>query len=420
MSLRPGRLPVLWLCGPPGVGKSTASWQLYTELAGAGVHVAFADSDQLCMCYPAPPADPGRLHVKALNTGALVASFREAGAQCVVVNGVLGPAGLEGELLPGADVTICRLRARRDEIHRRFTARHQQLDDRDRMLREIDDEIRVMDESSFADACVDTTDVPPGELTARVRSACPDWPGFTPGFTPGLTRGFTPGFAGDPPDVASRSPVRHYPPVGGRVVLITGPAGVGKSTIGFRFYMNCLNAGRTAGYADLRQIGFLSPADENDPGNRRLRARNLAAIWRNYQAAGATHLVATGPIGNRDEFRLYAEELTGADLTLVRLRAGRDELLRRVMTRGAGGSWPEPGDQLRDQPAEYLASVARQAAAAAADTADTEDAAGAEANDRSGPDGLVIDTTGRSAEESAALIAAAVGWLYPGSASVTG
>jgi RecA/RadA recombinase len=385
------RLPVLWLCGPAGVGKSTASWQLYTELAAAGAHIAFADSDQLCMCYPAPPADPGRQHVKALNTGALVENFREAGAQCLVVNGVLGPAGLETELLPDAEVTICRLRARRDEIHRRFAARHQQLDDMDRTLREIDDEIRVMDRSSFADAYVDTTDVPPGGLAARVRSACPDWPGFTPAVAPGLT--------GDLPDAAVRSPVRRRPPAAGRVILITGPAGVGKSTIGFRFYLSCLNAGLTAGYADLRQIGFLSPADENDPGNQRLKARNLAAIWRNYQAASATHLIATGPIGNQDDFRLYAEELTGADLTLVQLRAGRDELLRRVMTRGAGGSWPEPGDQLRDQSIDYLASVARHAT--------TE----AEANDRSGPGGLVIDTTGRSPEESAALIAAAAGWL---------
>jgi adenylylsulfate kinase-like enzyme len=51
-------IPVLWLWGPAGVGKSTVSWQLFTELTSAGTQVAFADTDQLCMCYPAPPADP--------------------------------------------------------------------------------------------------------------------------------------------------------------------------------------------------------------------------------------------------------------------------------------------------------------------------------------------------------------------------
>jgi hypothetical protein len=50
-----GRVPVLWITGPAGVGKSTVSWQLFTELAGSGTPIAFADADQLCMCYPAPP-----------------------------------------------------------------------------------------------------------------------------------------------------------------------------------------------------------------------------------------------------------------------------------------------------------------------------------------------------------------------------
>ena len=53
-------MPVLWITGPAGVGKSTVSWQLFAELAGSGTPTAFADADQLCMCYPAPPDDPGR------------------------------------------------------------------------------------------------------------------------------------------------------------------------------------------------------------------------------------------------------------------------------------------------------------------------------------------------------------------------
>jgi hypothetical protein len=101
------------------------------------------------------------------------------------------------------------------------------------------------------------------------------------------------------------------PPAGGRVALITGPAGVGKSTIGFRLYQRCLQAGLTAGYVDLGQIGLVRPADAGDPGHQRLRARNLAAIWRNYRAAGATHLVATGAIGSQADLGPYAREMQG-------------------------------------------------------------------------------------------------------------
>jgi predicted ABC-type ATPase len=373
---------VLWLCGPAGVGKSTVSWRLYTELASSGVHVAFADTDQLCMCYPAPAGDPGRQRLKALNVGSLIPNLRSAGAQCVIVNGVLGPAGVETRLLPDARVTICRLRASAGDIERRFTARHGRRDDTGKLLQEIRDEIRLMDESSFADASVDTTAVPADRVPGLVRAACKDWPGFT----------------GRLEQAAGQLPVQPGPAVGGRVALITGPAGVGKSTIGFRFYMRCLSAGLTAGYVDLSQIGFLEPPAADDPGNQRLKARNLAAIWRNYRAAGATHLVATGMIASRADLQLYAGELTGTDITLIRLLAGSGELRRRIMSRGGGGSWPEPGDRLGGQSTEFLASVADQAVQAS------------EALDRSDVGGLVVDTTNRSPDESASMIGNAIGW----------
>jgi hypothetical protein len=250
------------------------------------------------------------------------------------------------------------------------------------LLQEIRDEVRLMDESSFADACVDTTDVPAGDVPGLVRAACKDWPGFT----------------GRLEEAAGQLFVRRGLAIGGRVALITGPAGVGKSTIGFRFYMKCLNAGLTAGYVDLSQIGFLQPAAADDPGNQRLKARNLAAIWRNYQTAGATHLVATGTIASQADLRPYAGELPGTDVALIRLRAGSDELRLRIMSRGAGGSWPEPGDRLRGQSAEFLTGVADQAVQAA------------EAIDRSDVGGVAIDTTSLSPDESADIIRNAIGW----------
>lgn len=376
-------VPVLWVCGPAGVGKSTVSWQLYTELADAGAQVAFADSDQLCMCYPAPPGDPGRQRVKALNVGSIISSFRSAGAQCVIVNGVLDPVGLATELLPAANVTTCRLRARPDEVERRFITRHGRREGTDELVQGIRDDIRLMDESSFADASVDTTEVPAGDVAGLVRAACSDWPGFT----------------GDLQDAKGQLTHRQYPPVSGQVALITGPVGVGKSTIGFRLYLKCLNAGLTAGYVDLRQIGFMEPAGAGDPDNQRLKARNLAAIWRNYQAAGATHLVAVGAIGSQADVGLYLGELEGAAVTITRLRAASDELRLRIMSRGTGGSWPEPGDRLRGQSAESLGDLADQV---------IQDA---KARERSAGGGVTIDTTSLAPDESADVIASAIGWF---------
>src|SRR5262249_43564055 len=149
--------------------------------------------------------------------------------------------------------------------------------------------------------------------------------------------------------------------IGSRMALITGPVGVGKSTIGFLFYMKCLSAGLKAGYVDLGQIGFLRPAAPDDPDNQQLKARNLATISHNYRATGATPLVATGTIASQAGRQIFADELPDTDVALTRLRADSTELRRRILSRGAGGTWPEPGDRLRGQSAEFLTGIADQA-----------------------------------------------------------
>jgi broad-specificity NMP kinase len=251
-------VPVLWLCGPAGVGKSTVSWQLFNELSRAGVHVAFADTDQLCMCYPAPPGDPGRQRIKAQNVGAMIPRYQAAGARYVILNGVLDPVlGLRRELLPGADVTVVRLRAEREEVVRRLTGKHGEhgehgeREDLDALLQEVRNEADGMDGSDFADACIETTGVPAAQVARLVRDSCRDWPGF-----------------GDTIRPPGDSPADHADPeateVDGHILLICGPTGVGKSTIAFRLYMHGLNADLTAGYVDLDQIGFVSPARPED------------------------------------------------------------------------------------------------------------------------------------------------------------
>lgn len=394
--MRNDPLHALWLCGPAGVGKSTVSWQLFSELADAGVPVAFAETDQLGMCHPGTRDEPGRQRVKLQNIAAMIPNYRAAGARYAIINGVIDPVmGLPPDALPHSAVTICRLRASRDEVERRFLARHGQSADVAEWLREIRDEIAGFDQSSFADACVDTTGVPQGDVAALIRDACKTWPGFSPSPAAARTQDSELTAAEVDADRAD-----------GEVVLITGPTGVGKSTVGFQLYVNCISARLGAGYVDLEQIGLVSPTARDPLQRHRLRACNLAAIWRNYRAAGATHLVATGPIEDRAAFQVYAEELPAATIRLCRLRAGYDQLSQRIMSRGAGGSWPQPGDPLHGQPPGVLRAAAARA---------TEEAV---ALDRTPPGGVAIDTDGLTAAESADLIAEAAGWRVGGRARV--
>jgi broad-specificity NMP kinase len=238
-------VPVLWITGPGGVGKSTVSWQLFTEMARAGTPVAFADGDQLCMCYPAPPGDPGRERIKAQNIGALVPRYRSAGALCMIVNGVVDPvAGVYRELMPDAEVTVCRLRADPDEIARRLTARVGPSDQLDEWLTQTLDEAAAMDASDVADVRVDTSGAAPDEVARLVRDGCRSWPGFGGSLAAARPAGGVAATTECTPNVgADGAP--------GQILLITGPVGVGKSTIGFELYARCVQAGLTAGYIDL-------------------------------------------------------------------------------------------------------------------------------------------------------------------------
>jgi hypothetical protein len=76
-------------------------------------------------------------------------------------------------------------------------------------------------------------------------------------------------------------------------------------------------------------------------------------------------------------------------------------LTRRIMSRGEGGSWPQPRDPLSGQPAEYLRRVADQA------IADANTLEHAEVGT------IRIDTDGRTIAEVADLLASATGWSAP-------
>lgn len=399
-------IPVLWLCGPPGVGKTAAGWEIFSQLARAGIEVAYADIDQLGMCYPEPPADPGRHRLKARNLGAVLAAFSAAGARCAVVSGVVdSERGVPAELIPQATLTLCRLRAGEGELARRFTGRGGDAGALGGVLRDAGD----MDASGVAAVCVETSGLPVTEVARLVRKHSGGWPALRHGAPgelpqpravpqpaevfeaggPAATRADT---AGTRADAAGR------PPAGGQVLFLCGAAGVGKSAVGFEIYLRELRAGRTAAYLDLDQLGFVAPAPADDPGNHRVKARNLSALWRAYRSAGAQRLVMAGFAGDAAAVQAYAGALPAASVTVCWLHAGHAELTRRILLRGKGESWPEPGDPLLGQPAPVLRSAADEAAA------------GADALERAGVGALRVDTDARTVGEAAGEVIARAGW----------
>ena len=182
------------------------------------------------------------------------------------------------------------------------------------------------------------------------------------------------------------------------VLWITGPAGVGKSTIGFQLYLRCRRAGLTAGYIDLDQIGFLAPQPNGDPLNHRFQGpefrRNLADLPRRRSQPPGDIRPGRQP-GRAPRLRGRAAGHGDHGMPPARRPRGAEAADHDPR---CGGSWPQPGDPLRGQPESYLSTVAERAAADAL------------ALEHAPLDALRIDTTGRTADEAAGLLAAAARW----------
>lgn len=370
--------PVLWIYGPPGVGKSTVGWELFTRLIASGTPAGYVDIDQLGMCYgpprpddwiPEPADDHGRHRMKARNLDAVAANQQAAGARIVIVSGVVDPQrGVDHGLLPHAAVRTLRLRADPPELRRRLAGRGRSGEDIDRELAHADE----LDRVHVADECVDTTRLPASAVVDLVSARVNEWTTAAAAFHSGCVQAVT-----DPTD--------HAP---GEVVWVCGVTAIGKSTVGGQLYQRIRASGVHTALVDLEQIGFHRPAPTDDPANHRLKAANLAALWRTYHAAGAQRLVLIGDVDSNATVRAYAAALPATTLTVCRLHAGRNTIRQRILQRGKGIRPVDlAGDQLIGQPQTTLRAAADRAAAEA------------EVLDRAEVGDLRIDTDGRDVDD---------------------
>lgn len=368
-------VPVLWLCGPPGVGKTAVAWEVYTRLVRARRAPAYVDVDQVGICYPPPTGDPARHALKARNLGALRANFGAVGALCLVVSGVVDAGrGPEIDLVGSDEITVCRLRVDPAELVARLARRRGSTAQPDAALREGE----LLDQSTFTDWCVDTTGLSVDEVANRVCAQIGDWPWATS--APSGGQSWPPASAVDEPGP-------------GEVLWLCGPTGVGKSTVGFSAYLAVLRSGVRAAYVDVDQLGLCA----TKPTDHVLRARNLAALWANFGSVGAHGVVVVGPIATRSEAVVYEQALPTATFTWCRLHANRAELARRILSRREGGSWSQPGDPLRGKPIKDLFEVTNRVVAEA------------QILERQGP-GLRIDVDGLTVEEAADAVLSRAAW----------
>jgi adenylylsulfate kinase-like enzyme len=186
-----GPVPVLWLCGPPAVGKSTIGYEVFTQV-NREIKAAYVDLLQIGFCGPVPDDD----EVRISNLAAVWPNHLAAGARCLVVTGSVSSHEVVkryADALPGAALTVCRLSADPEELVARVMRRGRGVGPSlagDELRGQSPDILRQravqavrmageLDRARLGDVCVDTGGRSVQEAARLVRAGTSDWPDLT-------------------------------------------------------------------------------------------------------------------------------------------------------------------------------------------------------------------------------------------------
>jgi gluconate kinase len=133
-----------------------------------------------------------------------------------------------------------------------------------------------------------------------------------------------------------------------QILLITGPAGIGKSTVCWEIGAQLANAGIPHAIIESDELDRVFPRpkredlDRLSPGTTDVSSINLAALWSTYRALGHSRLVMSGVMLHLDfDRRWIMAAIPDAEISVVRLRATESTLVERLDKREIGSGRDE-------------------------------------------------------------------------------
>ncbi len=177
-----------------------------------------------------------------------------------------------------------------------------------------------------------------------------------------------------------------------QIVLITGPAGVGKSTLCWEMSAQLAAAQIAHAVIETDELDrvFPRPSSEDlekiQPGTTDVSSINLAAIWSTYRGLGHSRLIMSGIMLHFDlDRRWILAAIPDARITVVRMVATEPALLARLAQR-------EIGSGAEEQAQRSLRQARRMA--------------------NEGTEGVfVVPTDGKMPAELAEAVLRKIGWL---------
>ena len=122
------------------------------------------------------------------------------------------------------------------------------------------------------------------------------------------------------------------------VMVITGPIGVGKTSVSAEVSEILDHAKVAHGLVDIDSLRWCYPRPLHDPFRIELAMKNLACVWNNFQAFGAKRLILADVLETRDHLERYRTVVPGAEILVVRLRATLSTLTQHVQQREIGSA----------------------------------------------------------------------------------
>lgn len=164
-------LEVVLLNGTVGAGKTTTAHAVSAALSAAGTRHAVIDVDQVRLLWPPPDRDPFQHEVAVANLASLARNYERAGAERLVLAGVLEDAQQLADYrrVLGAGMRHVLLTVQPEVAARRLRARHaDDAEGRAWHLRRTGELAAVLRGLQRLDAVIDTSELTPPEVAAQV------------------------------------------------------------------------------------------------------------------------------------------------------------------------------------------------------------------------------------------------------------
>jgi adenylylsulfate kinase-like enzyme len=122
------------------------------------------------------------------------------------------------------------------------------------------------------------------------------------------------------------------------VLLITGPVGVGKTSVAFEA-MELLEERNVAhAFFDLDGLTYLYPKPANDRFGEQFALEALGLLCPRLREQGVAHLILARVLWEPESLTLYRRAIPVAEITVVRLTAPLDVLEERLRRREVGSA----------------------------------------------------------------------------------